>query len=79
MYAFSWVCLCLCLRLLCLVSLLASLGCLLRLALALLHFEFSTLFAVARALVVQLVVLGCDLGLAGFAVTAAASTGIASV
>jgi hypothetical protein len=73
MYAFGRICLRL--GLLCLIALLA-LGSLLRLALALLHFEFSALFTVARALVVQLVVLGCDLGLAGFAVAATASTGV---
>jgi hypothetical protein len=74
MYAFGRVCLCL--GLLRLVSLLA-LDSLLRLALALLHFDLSALFAVARALVMQLIVLGCDFGLAGFAVAAAASTRVA--
>jgi hypothetical protein len=47
---------------------------LLLLALALLCLELRTLFAVARALVGQLVVLGDNFGLAGFAVAAAAST-----
>jgi hypothetical protein len=43
---------------------------LLLLALALLHFDFSALFAVAGAFIVQFIVFGDDLGLAGFAVTA---------
>jgi hypothetical protein len=55
---------------------LLSLGFLLLLALALLHFEFGALFAVAGALVVQLIVLGYDFGLAAFAVAATASAGI---
>jgi hypothetical protein len=46
---------------------------LLLLALALLCLELRTLFAVARALVMQLVVLGDDLGLAGFAIAATSS------
>lgn len=55
---------------------LLPLSFLLLLALALLHLELSALFAVAGALVVQLVVLGYDFGLAAFAVAAAASAGI---
>jgi len=50
--------------------LLARLGLLLRLAFALLHFEFRLLDAVAGTLVVELLVLGGDFGLAGFAVAA---------
>lgn len=76
MYAFGLVGLFF--RLLGLFALLA-LGFLLFLALALLHFDFCALFAIAGALVVQLVVLGYDLGLAGFAVAAAASTRFALV
>jgi hypothetical protein len=48
-------------------------GVLLLLALALLCLELRALFAVARALVVQLIVLGDDLGLAGFAIAATSS------
>jgi hypothetical protein len=62
-----------------LVSVLLALGSLLLLALALLHLELSALFAVVGALVVQLVVLGGDLGLSDFAVAAAAGTGYALV
>jgi len=54
-----------------LVSVLLALGSLLLLALALLHLELSALFAVVSALVVQLVVLGRDLGLSDFAVATA--------
>jgi hypothetical protein len=54
---------------------LALLAALLILALGLFHFDFCALFAVARALVVQLVVLGYDFGFAAFAVAAATSTG----
>jgi hypothetical protein len=55
-----------------------SLGLLLLLLAALLVrrvlcLELRTLFAVARALVMQLVVLGDDLGLAGFAIAATSS------
>jgi hypothetical protein len=65
--AIVWLCFFRCLALL-------ALSFLLLLALALLHFEFSALFAVACALVVELVVLGYDFRLATFAVAAAAST-----
>ena len=47
---------------------------LLLLALALLHFEFGTLFAVACALIVEFVVFGRDAGFAIFAISAAAGT-----
>jgi hypothetical protein len=47
---------------------------LLLLAVALLHFELSTLFSVAGALVVELVILGYDARFAVLAIAAAAST-----
>lgn len=47
---------------------------LLRCAVGLLHLKLSALLAVVGALVVELLVLGCDLLASCFAVTAAAST-----
>jgi hypothetical protein len=64
--------LCFCFRL---VALLA-LSILLLLAFALLHLELCALFSVAGALVVELVVLGYDLGFAAFAVATTAGTGV---
>jgi hypothetical protein len=63
------------LLLLCGLGIVALLAALLLLALGLLHLDFSPLFAVARALVVQLVVLGYDFRFAAFAVAATASAG----
>jgi hypothetical protein len=53
-------------------SLLALLSC----AVGLLHLELGTPLAVLCALIVKLVVLGCDLFTSGFAVAAAAGTRI---
>jgi hypothetical protein len=58
------------------LSTLLALCFLLLLALALLHLELSALFPVAGALVMELVVLGYNLGFAAFAVATAASTGL---
>lgn len=55
-----------------LVSALLPLGSLLLLALVLLHLDVGALLAVVGSLVVQLVVLGYDLGLSALAVAAAA-------
>ena len=62
------------LRLFLFVHLLARLGFLLLLALSLLHGDFGFLDAIASTLVVQFFILGCDLGLSGFAVATAPGT-----
>lgn len=59
-----------------LLAILVQSRVLLLLALALLHLDLGALFAVARTLVVQLVVLGYDLGFADFAVATTTGTAV---